>query len=512
MTIVKPFAAGAVSTIQSMQRLTSTRAALDDLQRQLTTERRSETFAGLGLDRRISLAARGHLAKLEAFREAITRAEPRAKIIEQSLQTLSKLAADTRSDLLTGVYGPNNPARLPMRDIAEGRFKAAIDALNAHLDGRFLFSGRASDRPPIASFDAIMNGADGRLGLRAFVDERLVAHDTTGPDARGRLGVAQMATPLPTATIAITQPPPAQPFGFAVPPTQTLPSWLTYAIEADGSGASLTVGAQPVEGERVRIVLRDRLAGPGEYEIVLTARASGSGPLGPNEFAVGDTEVETAAAFASALDEAVGRLAREQLAPAVRLDTAFAFFDDDQPLGRPMPPPPATATTLVPGAVDDQVAWYRGEAGPGGSAGARATAPVRVGDEEVIGLGARADEAAFRSVLASLGALATMSFEATSGGNDAHLRTADRLADRLSDGGPGSLQATSREFGLARVAMQDAAERHKWTNTFLLDTLDDVEGVNREEIAAKILAAQTRLEASYRTTAMLSRLSLVNFL
>jgi hypothetical protein len=39
-----------------------------------------------------------------------------------------------------------------------------------------------------------------------------------------------------------------------------------------------------------------------------------------------------------------------------------------------------------------------------------------------------------------------------------------------------------------------------------------VEGVTQEEVGAQILSLQTMLQASLQTTAMLSQMSLVNFL
>jgi hypothetical protein len=42
--------------------------------------------------------------------------------------------------------------------------------------------------------------------------------------------------------------------------------------------------------------------------------------------------------------------------------------------------------------------------------------------------------------------------------------------------------------------------------------LDQIQGVNDDEVAAKILALQTSLQASYQTTASLYKLNLLKFL
>ena len=57
-----------------------------------------------------------------------------------------------------------------------------------------------------------------------------------------------------------------------------------------------------------------------------------------------------------------------------------------------------------------------------------------------------------------------------------------------------------------------ARDRHIQTQSVLTDLLDHIEGVPMEEVAAQILAMQTRLQASLQTTAMLFQTSLVNYL
>jgi hypothetical protein len=60
--------------------------------------------------------------------------------------------------------------------------------------------------------------------------------------------------------------------------------------------------------------------------------------------------------------------------------------------------------------------------------------------------------------------------------------------------------------------MDGAKERHRTASSLLQDTLDGVEQASTEETAATMLNLQTRLQASYQTTSMLSQLSLVNYL
>jgi flagellin-like hook-associated protein FlgL len=68
------------------------------------------------------------------------------------------------------------------------------------------------------------------------------------------------------------------------------------------------------------------------------------------------------------------------------------------------------------------------------------------------------------------------------------------------------------EIGVARAALQSATQRHTNYKAQLDNLLSDVETVDKESVAMEILALQTRLTASYQVTAMVSQLSLVNYL
>ena len=61
-------------------------------------------------------------------------------------------------------------------------------------------------------------------------------------------------------------------------------------------------------------------------------------------------------------------------------------------------------------------------------------------------------------------------------------------------------------------SMESAKERQTQSKAMIESMLDQIEGVSNEEVATKILALQTRLEASYQTTSMLYQTTLLNFL
>jgi hypothetical protein len=60
--------------------------------------------------------------------------------------------------------------------------------------------------------------------------------------------------------------------------------------------------------------------------------------------------------------------------------------------------------------------------------------------------------------------------------------------------------------------MVDAKERQQQRKLMLEDLLQGIEQAPQEEVAAQILALQTRLQASLQTTAMLYQMSIVQYL
>ena len=78
--------------------------------------------------------------------------------------------------------------------------------------------------------------------------------------------------------------------------------------------------------------------------------------------------------------------------------------------------------------------------------------------------------------------------------------------------GQQSLQDIQAEFAFAQTTMTDAKERQTERKMMLEDLLQGIEQAPQEEVAAQILALQTRLQASLQTTAMLYQLSMVQYL
>jgi hypothetical protein len=169
-----------------------------------------------------------------------------------------------------------------------------------------------------------------------------------------------------------------------------------------------------------------------------------------------------------------------------------------------------TATTLVSG-VANTVAWYTGEAGPGP---ARASSTARVDQTSTVQYGVRANEQAIRSALQGVAVFASVTTSPTSA-NATTVVTAlnQRVAAILTPTGrQQSLADIATDLASAQVAMKDISARQSQSQVMLQSLVDRSESIDSDQVATELLALQTRLQASYQTTSLLSQLSLVKYL
>jgi flagellar hook-associated protein 3 FlgL len=174
-------------------------------------------------------------------------------------------------------------------------------------------------------------------------------------------------------------------------------------------------------------------------------------------------------------------------------------------------PPFATATNLVAGTAANTVTWYTGEVG---SDSPRGTAIARVDQTITVRYGARADEQAFRHLLQNVAVYAAVTTDA-SNPNASMQSTAlsERIGANLApQTGQQSIQDIEAEFAGAQSAIKATNDRQAQLKGMAQTMLDSIEGVSTDEVATKILALQTSLQASYQTTAMLYQTNLLKYL
>ena len=174
-------------------------------------------------------------------------------------------------------------------------------------------------------------------------------------------------------------------------------------------------------------------------------------------------------------------------------------------------PPFATASNLIGGTAANTVSWYTGELG---TDSARGTAIARVDQSVTVQYGARANEQALRYQLQNIAVYASVTTNANNPNSKAQVNALQqRISANLApQSGQQSIQDMQAEFAGAQTAIKSSTDRQTQIKGMAQTMLDSIEGINQDEVATKILALQTSLQASYQTTSMLYQTTLTKYL
>ena len=484
------------------------RSQLDGLSQQLASGKKSTTYSGLGIDSSVATGLRSQISMLAGYANTATNVNTRINVVNLALQGIADAASSTKTAASGSSLTLDNNGQTAGQQTAYANFTQAVALLNSQSGDRYLFSGRASDTPSTASADEILNGTTALAGLKQVIDERRMADQGTGymgrlqttqsgpsvsvnEDATGSvfgLKLASISTTI--AGASVTQPPNPPPVSPSPPSAMAV---------------NLTTNANV--GDKVTFTFS--LPDGTSESIQLTATTDSPAPDG--SFTIGADPDATAAGIKTSLDKSIQNLARGPLVAASAMAASDNFFDD--PPQRVYTGAPATgfadATGLRNGSADT-VTWYTGESG---TDSARGTAVVGIDQSITVQYGARANEDALRSALQVVATYAAVTTVNDSYANSQMTALNQRVGDALAvKPGVQSIQDIQADFAGAQTAVKAATTRQTQTTSIAKTMLDSIEGVSDEEVASKILALQTSLQAAYQTTSSLYQLSLVKFL
>jgi hypothetical protein len=156
--------------------------------------------------------------------------------------------------------------------------------------------------------------------------------------------------------------------------------------------------------------------------------------------------------------------------------------------------------------------WYKG----GDATDPRSSIQARVDDAQIVNYGAQANESGTLGLMRALAVLSIQTFDVSDPSTEGRFDAiAERNVQSLSSNNSsnkGSIEMLGIELNNAKVQVGDIKSRHNDYSAQLTGLLTGVEKSSDEEVAVEISALQTRLQATYQTTAMISRLSLVNYI
>src|SRR4051812_13979322 len=154
-----------------VQTLLDMRSQLDDLQRQLGTGKKSDTYAGVGLDRGLLVGLRNRLSALDGYESTISNVNVRIDLAQSALGRLSDIGRALKSTAFQTTTVESNGTTLAQTS-AYASLGEILGLLNTQAGDRYLFSGSGADLPAVASIEQIMNGDGARAGLKQIIAER----------------------------------------------------------------------------------------------------------------------------------------------------------------------------------------------------------------------------------------------------------------------------------------------------------------------------------------------------
>jgi flagellar hook-associated protein 3 FlgL len=491
-----------------VSRLASMRDELDDLNRQVGTGKKSETYGGLGSGRSLAASFQSKLDTIDGYKQTISLLGVRLKTASTTLDRMNKLATEVRGAFDPNIYNVLSDGRTAQQQTAQNAFSETIDLLNGEVGGRYIFGGRATDQPPVESFDRIMNGYGSQAGFKQVASERRQAD--LGASGMGRVAVSTSGS---IATLASDG---THPFGFKI---TAVTSSLTNAVVNGPSGSPTAVdidlsAGQPnaKDGVTYSLTMPDGTL----TAIKLTAGAVNDAQAGT--FAIGVDTNATAANLSAVLTQSLLTAAATKLSVASGMQAADEFFDTfaGQPAKRVAGPPFASATALQDATASDTVAWYKGDNAPalGPNWSPRSEVSARVDSSVTVSYGMRANERAFTDLIKNY-AVVMIADVSGNTANDKlkHSELMTKAKTNLATNvGSQSLQTVQMEISSAFVTNDRAKSRHNQTYGSLDSFLQDIQGVDKTEVSVKLGALQTQLNASYQATSILLKLSLTNYL
>jgi flagellar hook-associated protein 3 FlgL len=383
------------------------------------------------------------------------------------------------------------------------------------------FGTNESAVPPEVSTLAELNTALGTLtGGTASVDPSgnitITAGNTSDAVAVGgnanptKFGLTS-TTAVPSNIVGMAEETPPTVFGFKLANLTTTSAGIAVTGPTTPAPAmvSMNFQTQPLANDQVKLAFN--LPDGSSENIVLTATTQN--PPGLNQFTIGTSLAQTTANFQAALNTAVSKLASTSLTAASAIAASNNFFDvgAGQPPMRVNGPPFDTATGLIAGTPANTITWYTGEMG---TDPARGTAVAQVDNSLTVAYGARGNEQALTNVVKNIAVYASMSYSASDPNAQARYYAVNQRVGANLAGVNGQQQISdiSAELAFAQATMTNAQQSEAQRNVTLTNFLQGIEQADPNKVSAELLALQNQLQASLQTTAMLFRLSIVNYM
>lgn len=137
-------------------RLKNLNSLMQDMQRQFATQKKADTFSGLGFDALTVQRYRMDKSRMESYMSNIDLATTRVTLMSDSMSR----AATIGREFLSNLYSQMRASDVDMdtvRRLAQQQLELLKDITNLEVDGRYLFAGSNTSIAPLADKNAANN-------------------------------------------------------------------------------------------------------------------------------------------------------------------------------------------------------------------------------------------------------------------------------------------------------------------------------------------------------------------
>ncbi|HEX3939466.1 MAG TPA: flagellar biosynthesis protein FlgL [Xanthobacteraceae bacterium] len=477
---------------------TSMMNQLNTLAQELGSGQAAQTYSDLQDQAGVALSLNGQLAAINGYSATAQTVGTTLTVAQSVLSQLDSARSSVQQDVgEQSGFTLNANGQTTTQAEAANQLGNILSLLNTQVGDNYIFSGSASNQPSVASESDILNGNGAQAGLTQVISERQQAD-------LGITGLGHLSAATSGSTVTLSQD--GTPFGFQL---SGVDSSLTGATATGPSGSppaiAINLPSDPNNGDTIQF----QLTLPDGSTQTISLQATTNSPAGANQFTVDPSSSVTAGNLQTALTSAIGGLAQTALPAASAMAAANNFFSD--PPQRVNGSPPDTSTALVNGTPANTVFWYTGE---NGSTPALQTATAQVGPSTTIDYGMRANEQALSTLVANVAVLAATTYSSSDSNAQANYEalSQDVAANLNGQSGTQSIDDIAADLANAQTTVNNATTLNTQTQTTLQDMMQNIDGVNQNQIGEDILTLQNNLSASMSVSARLAQLSLVNYL
>jgi flagellar hook-associated protein 3 FlgL len=144
MIRIGSFAAQNLTLSKNME----TQARMHEARLQISSGKKAQAYEGIATDTRRLEGLETKHQQISSFKKSVDRTDQRLSEMAGAVDQLQDIASDFRTKLLQATTG-DNLGSTNIQGEAQALLNQTVSLLNSEYEGRYLFAGSATDRPPV---------------------------------------------------------------------------------------------------------------------------------------------------------------------------------------------------------------------------------------------------------------------------------------------------------------------------------------------------------------------------